>query len=153
MRKVVTRLEVATLRECDHVITVSELQRRTLLQRGFCAEQVSVVRPGSPFWLPSHGTLPRPRRAAQPASARASHPTPSSSPLLGGSQLRNGSIFTWRRAQRSPSGCPRRASMLVGGGKQEANLRTLSASLGLDINWSSRDSQEIWLLSTPPPTS
>jgi hypothetical protein len=36
-------------RDCDHVITVSEQQRRTLLRKGFAPDRVSVVRPGIPY--------------------------------------------------------------------------------------------------------
>ena len=37
VRKIVTQLEFVTLRDCDHVITVSEQQRQTLLDIGLRA--------------------------------------------------------------------------------------------------------------------
>ena len=46
VRRFVTRLEWATLRECDHIITVSEAQKRTLLNMGFDHDKISVIRPG-----------------------------------------------------------------------------------------------------------
>src|SRR4029079_12531576 len=68
IRRIVTRLEWMTLRDCDHVITVSEQQRQTLLARGHAPDRVTVIRPGIPYYdegAPARAS-PEKRAAARP---------------------------------------------------------------------------------------
>ncbi len=132
VRKVVTRLEFATLRDCDHVITVSEQQRQTLLGLGFSADRVSVVRPGIPYLASeaSHAATPEERSAAH---ARWGIPT--NAYVISAI----GRLSTEKRFDLYLQVCAILASklpdakfMLVGGGKQEANLKALSSNLGLN---------------------
>ncbi len=132
VRKVVTRLEFATLRDCDHVITVSKQQRQTLLGLGFSEDRVSVVRPGIPYLASevSHAATPEERSAA-----RARWGIPTDAYVISAI----GRLSTEKRFDLYLQVCAILASklpdakfMLVGGGKQEANLRVLSSNLGLN---------------------
>src|SRR4051794_11952122 len=138
IRRVVTRLEWSTLRDCDHVITVSELQRQTLLDMGFDPARVSVVRPGvldrgsgvggwGPETRPAGDHDPRPE-------ARARWGIPEDAFVVSAI----GRLSTEKRFDLYLEVCaalakhlPNATFMLVGGGKQEANLRALAAGLGL----------------------
>ncbi|HEY0070536.1 MAG TPA: glycosyltransferase family 4 protein [Chloroflexia bacterium] len=129
VRKVVTRLELLTLRECDHIITVSELQRRTLLEMGFSADKVSVVRPGIPDFAVGHKATMEERH-----SARARWGIPQEAYVIAAI----GRLSTEKRFDLYLQVCadmaerlPEAVFLLVGGGKQEANLKELAATLGL----------------------
>jgi glycosyltransferase involved in cell wall biosynthesis len=132
VRKVVTRLEFMTLRDCDHVITVSEQQCRTLLGKGFKPNRVSVVRPGIPYLASGE------RHAAtshERAAARARWGLPEDAYVI----TAVGRLSTEKRFDLYLEMCaalvqqlPGSRFLLVGGGKQEANLRTLASTLGLD---------------------
>jgi len=132
VRKIVTRLEFMTLRGCDHVITVSEQQRRTLLEKGFNPGKVSVVRPGIPYLASGE------RHAAtsqERAAARAHWGLPEDAYVI----TAVGRLSTEKRFDLYLEMCaalvqylPEARFLLVGGGKQEANLRTLASNLGLD---------------------
>jgi glycosyltransferase involved in cell wall biosynthesis len=132
IRKVVTRLEFMTLRDCDHVITVSEQQRRTLLDKGFNPRKVSVIRPGIPYLASAE------RHAAtqeERAAARALWNLPQDAYVI----TAVGRLSTEKRFDLYLEMCaalmsrlPEARFLLVGGGKQEANLRALSTRLGLD---------------------
>lgn len=131
LRKVVTRLEFGTLRDCDYVITVSELQRRTLLDKGFRPEKVGVVRPGIPY-LEAGRKEPTPEERA---AARARWGLPEEAFVI----TAVGRLSTEKRFDLYLQVCaalarqlPEARFMLVGGGKQEAALRELAA--GLDLN-------------------
>jgi glycosyltransferase involved in cell wall biosynthesis len=132
VRKVVTWLEFATLRDCAHVITVSEQQRRTLLDKGFSPDRVTVVRPGIPY-LASEGL----HRATEDErrAARERWGLPPDAYVV----TAVGRLSTEKRFDLYLETCARLAGeipearfMLVGGGKQEANLKALSTQLGLD---------------------
>jgi glycosyltransferase involved in cell wall biosynthesis len=132
VRRVVTRLEFATLRDCDHVITVSEMQRQTLLGMGFSPNRVTVVRPGIPYLAERglHGATPEERCAA-----RQRWGLPHDAFVVAAI----GRLSTEKRFDLYLEACsalaqrlPEARFLLVGGGKQEADLRTLAASLGLD---------------------
>lgn len=129
VRKLVTRLELLTLRECDHVITVSELQRQTLLSQGFRAEQVSVVRPGIPHLAEEHRAGPQERLAA-----RERWGIPPDAYVIAAV----GRLSTEKRFDLYIETCaalapvlPEATFLLVGGGKQEARLKELAADFGL----------------------
>jgi glycosyltransferase involved in cell wall biosynthesis len=132
VRKAVTWLEWRTLRECDHVITVSALQRTTLLGMGFSPDKVSVVRPGIPYLAESGLRAPTPQDRAQ---ARARWSLPPDAFVVSAI----GRLSTEKRFDLYLEACamlseriPEARFLLVGGGKQEANLRTQASSLGLD---------------------
>ncbi|MDQ6694343.1 MAG: glycosyltransferase family 4 protein [Chloroflexota bacterium] len=163
VRKVVTRLELRTLRECDHVITVSELQRQTLISQGFNADHVSVVRPGIPHLnvgpgagdqlltpdslpiilsandgtsqaSPPQGTVSKssdmvPRLERQ--AARQRWGIPSDAYVIAAV----GRLSTEKRFDLYIETCaalvpllPKATFLLVGGGKEEANLKALAAT-------------------------
>jgi glycosyltransferase involved in cell wall biosynthesis len=134
MRKVVTWLEFVTLRDCDHVITVSGLQRATLLEKGFSPECVTVVRPGIPYLEAEGGggghISPKERAAARERWGLSRDAFVISAV---------GRLSTEKRFDLYLEVCaalanriPRARFMLVGGGKQEEALRALSSRLGLD---------------------
>lgn len=132
VRKVVTWLEFVTLRDCAHVITVSEQQRRTLLDKGFSPGRVTVVRPGIPYLAAEglHRATEEERRAA-----RERWGLPPDAYVV----TAVGRLSTEKRFDLYLETCARLAAeipdarfMLVGGGKQEANLKALSTQLGLD---------------------
>ena len=131
VRKVVTWLELRTLRECDHVITVSEQQRQTLLGLGFAPGGVSVVRPGIPYLAKGgHGAATPEQRA----EARSKWGLPNDAFVIAAI----GRLSTEKRFDLYLEVCallaeriPEAKFMLVGGGKQEANLRELAAALSL----------------------
>ncbi len=131
VRKVVTRLEVGTLRDCDHVITVSEQQRQTLLNKGFAPDKVSVVRPGIPYLAAGrHG----PATTEQKRQAKARWGLPEDAFVI----TAVGRLSTEKRFDLFIQACsllseklPEARFMLVGGGKQEANLKELASQLGL----------------------
>jgi glycosyltransferase involved in cell wall biosynthesis len=132
IRRIVTQLEFVTLRDCDHVITVSELQRQTLLDRGFAPDQVTVVRPGIPY-LALHDQGP-PTEAAR-CAARARWGIPPDAYVIAAV----GRLSTEKRFDLYLQACadlaahlPSAVFLLVGGGKQEANLKALAADLALD---------------------
>jgi len=132
VRKVVTRLELATLRDCDHVITVSDQQRRTLLDKGFKPEKVSVVRPGIPYLASGQVHI---ASAEQRRQARVQWGLPRDAYVI----TAVGRLSTEKRFDLFLETCallaeklPDTRFMLVGGGKQEANLRELAGTLGLD---------------------
>jgi glycosyltransferase involved in cell wall biosynthesis len=131
VRKAVTRLEFGTLRECDHVITVSEQQRATLLAMGFEAGKVTVVRPGIPFLAERglHRATPAERCDARKRWGIAPDAYVVSA---------IGRLSTEKRFDLYLEACavlaervPEARFLLVGGGKQEAALRALAAGLGL----------------------
>ncbi|HEX8220478.1 MAG TPA: glycosyltransferase [Chloroflexia bacterium] len=132
VRKVVTRLEFVTLRDCAHVITVSEQQRRILLDKGFSPGRVTVVRPGIPYLASEglHRATEEERRAARERWGL---------PLEAYVVTAVGRLSTEKRFDLYLETCAKLAAeipqarfMLVGGGKQEANLKALSTQLGLD---------------------
>jgi glycosyltransferase involved in cell wall biosynthesis len=132
VRRVVTRLELATLRDCDHVMTVSEQQRATLLTQGFSPDKVSVVRPGIPYLATGQH---RPATQEERHKARERLGLPHDAYVITAA----GRLSTEKRFDLFLETCallaerlPEARFMLVGGGKQEANLRTLAATLGLD---------------------
>jgi glycosyltransferase involved in cell wall biosynthesis len=132
LRKAVTWLEWRTLRECDHVITVSGQQRATLLGMGFSPGKVTVVRPGIPYLAESGLHAPTPQERSD---ARAKWGLPDGAFVV----TAIGRLSTEKRFDLYLEVCAllkERLSdarfMLVGGGKQEANLRAQAASLGLD---------------------
>jgi glycosyltransferase involved in cell wall biosynthesis len=129
VRKIVTRLELVTLRDCDHVITVSELQRKTLLGLGFAPDRVTVVRPG----------IPNLSEGAQDAEARMSARAKWRIPMNAYVIAAIGRLSTEKRFDLYLETCaalakeiPDTRFLLVGGGKQEANLKALATTLGLD---------------------
>lgn len=131
VRRVVTWLEFVTLRDCDHVITVSEQQRHTLLRKGFSPHRVSVVRPGIPY-LALEGL----HRASgeERISARVRWGLPPEAYVI----TAVGRLSTEKRFDLYLQTCSRLARLipharflLVGGGKQEANLKALQSKLGL----------------------
>ncbi|MDQ5823227.1 MAG: glycosyltransferase family 4 protein [Chloroflexota bacterium] len=129
VRKVVTRLELLTLRECDHIITVSELQQRTLLEMGFSPDKVTVVRPGMPDFAVERKATPEERHAA-----RARWGIPQDAYVISAI----GRLSTEKRFDLYLQVCaalverlPDAVFLLVGGGKQEANLKEQAATLGL----------------------
>ncbi len=131
VRKAVTWLEWRTLRECDHVITVSGQQRATLLGMGFSADKVSVVRPGIPYLAESGLQAPTPQERSH---ARASWGLQDDAFVV----TAIGRLSTEKRFDLYLEACalikermPDARFMLVGGGKQQANLRTQATSLGL----------------------
>ncbi len=131
LRKVVTRLEFATLRECDHVITVSEKQRSTLIDMGFSPDCVTVVRPGIPYLASEK------HRAATPEERRAARKQwdiPADAYVIAAI----GRLSTEKRFDLYLQACaalaeklPKCRFLLVGGGKQEANLKALAESLSI----------------------
>lgn len=132
VRKVVTWLELRTLRECDHVITVSNLQRQTLLDLGFSPDRVTVVRPGIPY-LAHNGH--KPATPEQRAAARQQWSIPGDAFVIAAV----GRLSTEKRFDLYLETCamlaqrlPNARFLLVGGGKQEAALREQAAGLGLD---------------------
>lgn len=132
VRKVVTWLEFVTLRDCAHVITVSEKQRRTLLDKGFSPERVSVVRPGIPY-LAAEG-LHRATEAER-RTALERWGLPADAYVI----TAVGRLSTEKRFDLYLQACaklahsiPEARFLLVGGGKQEANLKALATELGLD---------------------
>lgn len=132
VRQVVTRLEFATLRDCDHIITVSEQQRRTLLDKGFKAEKVSVVRPGIPFLESGRHHVADEEQRRQ---ARQQWSLPNDAHVI----TAVGRLSTEKRFDLFLEVCavlaeklPDARFMLVGGGKQEASLRRLAGTLGLN---------------------
>lgn len=129
VRKIVSRLELLTLRECDHIITVSELQRRTLVEKGFSPGRVSVVRPG----IPDFAVGPK-ATVEERHTARARWGIPRNAFVIAAI----GRLSTEKRFDLYLQVCSALAErlpdaffLLVGGGKQEANLKELAGSLGL----------------------
>lgn len=132
VRRLVTRLEFMTLRDCDHVITVSEQQRRTLLAKGFSSERVTVVRPGIPYLAVGERHVATPEERA---AARDRWGLPPDAYVIAAV----GRLSTEKRLDLYLQMCaalserlPEARFLLVGGGKQEANLRALAANLGLE---------------------
>jgi glycosyltransferase involved in cell wall biosynthesis len=132
VRRVVTRLELATLRDCDHVITVSELQRGTLLDKGFRPDRVSVVRPGIPYLAGGTTSVASEKQRRQ---ARERWSLPDDAYVI----TAVGRLSTEKRFDLFLEACallverlPDARFMLVGGGKQEDNLRELATTLGLN---------------------
>jgi glycosyltransferase involved in cell wall biosynthesis len=131
IRKVVTRLEWGTLRDCDHIITVSELQKQTLVDMGFDPKKVSVVRPGIQVAPPREDSA---GACEDRAAARARWGIPADAFVVAGI----GRLSTEKRFDLYLEVCaslgallPDAVFLLVGGGKQEANLRALADHLGL----------------------
>lgn len=129
LRKVVTKLELLTLRECDHIITVSELQQRTLLELGFSPDKVAVVRPGIPEFA-----VGRKATEAERHNARTRWGIPQDAYVIAAI----GRLSTEKRFDLYLQVCaalserlPDAVFLLVGGGKQEANLKEQAARLGL----------------------
>lgn len=129
VRKVVTRLELLTLRECDHIITVSELQQSTLLEMGFGPNKVTVVRPGIPDFAVGHKASTGERH-----SARTRWGIPQDAYVIAAI----GRLSTEKRFDLYLQACaalaerlPDAVFLLVGGGKQEVNLKEQAATLGL----------------------
>jgi glycosyltransferase involved in cell wall biosynthesis len=131
VRRAVTWLELRTLRDCDHVITVSEQQRQTLLGLGFAPNHVSVVRPGIPYLAHAgHGAATPEERA----EARRKWGLLEDAFVIAAI----GRLSTEKRFDLYLETCallaeriPHARFLLVGGGKQEANLRELAATLNL----------------------
>ncbi len=132
VRRVVTRLEFATLRDCDHVITVSEQQRRTLLDLGFSPERVSVVRPGIPYLASEglHAATPQERQEARRRWGIA----PNAYVITAVGRLSTEKRFDLflRACALLAEKIPEARFLLVGGGKQEDNLKALCRDLGLE---------------------
>jgi glycosyltransferase involved in cell wall biosynthesis len=132
IRKVVTQLEFVTLRDCDHVITVSERQRTTLLDMGFAPERVSVVRPGIPYLAAQtrHAATDEERRAARERWGIA----PDAYVITAVGRLSTEKRFDLylETCAALAARLPDATFLLVGGGKQEAVLKALAGQLGLD---------------------
>jgi glycosyltransferase involved in cell wall biosynthesis len=132
VRKVVTALEFVTLRDCDHVITVSGQQCETLLARGFEPGRVSVVRPGIPYLAVEGGQDFTPEECT---AGRERWGLPSEAYVISAvgrlSTEKRFDLFIEVCAQLAEQ-LPEARFMLVGGGKQEASLRALASGLGLD---------------------
>ena len=132
VRKVVTWLEFVTLRDCDHVITVSGQQRETLLARGFRSDQVSVVRPGIPYLAAEVGQA---FTEGERDAARAHWGLPPEAYVISAvgrlSTEKRFDLYIEVCAQLMPR-LPEARFMLVGGGKQEESLRALASRLGLE---------------------
>ncbi len=138
VRKLVTRLELATLRDCDHVITVSMQQRDTLLGLGFAPERVSVVRPGIPYLA-----MTNPQRSVLSAQSSAPGERLAARKRIGISSdayviAAVGRLSTEKRFDLYLEVCaalverlPDARFLVVGGGKQEATLKALAETLGL----------------------
>ncbi|MGA7730448.1 MAG: glycosyltransferase [Chloroflexia bacterium] len=131
VRRAVTWLELRTLRDCDHVITVSEQQRQTLLGLGFAPDRVSVVRPGIPYLAHAGHEAATPEERAE---ARRKWGLPQDAFVIAAI----GRLSTEKRFDLYLETCallaqriPEARFLLVGGGKQEANLRELAATLNL----------------------
>lgn len=129
-RRVVTQLELATLRNCDHIITVSHLQRQSLLGRGFPSERVTLIRNGVPFLT----TGQRIATTEVRADARRRWGIPREAFVIAAV----GRLSTEKRLDLYLDACATIASALpdalflvVGGGKLEANLKTRAVALGL----------------------
>jgi glycosyltransferase involved in cell wall biosynthesis len=132
LRRAVTRLEWGTLRDCDHIITVSELQKRTLTGMGFDPRKVSVVRPGI-VQTPSpsdDAETTRLRREAR--ERRGIAPDAYVISAIGRLSTEKRFDLYLQVCAKLASALPGATFMLVGGGKQEASLRALASSLGLD---------------------
>lgn len=132
VRKIVTRLEFVTLRDCDHVITVSERQRETLLGMGFAPDRVSVVRPGIPYLAAQarHAATDEERRAARARWDLA----PDATVITAVGRLsteKRFDLYLETCAALAPR-LPNATFLLVGGGKQEAALKAQAQELGLD---------------------
>jgi glycosyltransferase involved in cell wall biosynthesis len=131
VRKIVTRLEFVTLRDCDHVITVSEQQRQTLLGKGFAPDRVTVVRPGIPYLA---AATRHTATAAERQEARARWGIPADAFVISAV----GRLSTEKRFDLYLETCavlaerlPAARFLLVGGGKQEAVLKELAERLNL----------------------
>ena len=131
VRRVVTQLEFVTLRDCDHVITVSEQQRQTLLSKGFAPDRVTVVRPGIPYLADAtrHTATEAERQAARARWGIAGDAFVVSAV---------GRLSTEKRFDLYLETCAALAAripdarfLLVGGGKQEAVLKAQAAALNL----------------------
>jgi glycosyltransferase involved in cell wall biosynthesis len=131
VRKVVTQLEFMTLRACDHVITVSEQQRQTLLNMGFAPDRVTVVRPGIPYLADAtrHTATETERQ-----EARARWGIPAGAFVISAV----GRLSTEKRFDLYLDTCAALATqlpdarfLLVGGGKQEAVLKEQAERLNL----------------------
>ena len=132
VRKIVTQLEFGTLRDCDHVITVSERQRETLLGLGFAPDRVSVVRPGIPYLAAQarHTATDEERHAARTRWGIA----PDATVITAVGRLsteKRFDLYLETCAALAPQ-LPNARFLLVGGGKQEAALKALATELGLD---------------------
>lgn len=132
VRRVVTKLEFVTLRDCDHVITVSEQQRRTLLDRGFDPQRVSVVRPGIPYL--AHAGLHRASEAERQAARALWGISPDAYVVTAVGRLSTEKRFDLylETCAKLTARMPEARFLLVGGGKQEANLKVLQRQLGLE---------------------
>jgi glycosyltransferase involved in cell wall biosynthesis len=131
VRRVVTQLEFVTLRDCDHVITVSEQQRQTLLSKGFAPDRVTVVRPGIPYLA---DTTRQPATEAERQAARARWGIAGDAFVVSAV----GRLSTEKRFDLYLETCAALAAripdarfLLVGGGKQEAVLKAQAAALNL----------------------
>jgi glycosyltransferase involved in cell wall biosynthesis len=111
---------------------VSELQKKTLVSMGFDPRKVSVVRPGIAEVPPVPGVA---EAARQRAEARARWGIPSDAYVISAigrlSTEKRFDLYLQVCAKLAPA-LPNAVFMLVGGGKQDANLRTLATNLGLD---------------------
>jgi glycosyltransferase involved in cell wall biosynthesis len=130
VRKIVTRLEWGTLRDCDHIITVSDLQKQMLVGMHFDPARISVVRPG----IPAVPVLEPAAKDEQRAAARARWGISPECFVVSAI----GRLSTEKRFDLYLEVCselaallPEARFLLVGGGKQEASLRALAARLGL----------------------
>jgi glycosyltransferase involved in cell wall biosynthesis len=131
VRKIVTRLEFVTLRDCDQVITVSEQQRQTLLSKGFAPDRVTVVRPGIPYLA---AATRHTATAAERQEARARWGIPAEAFVISAV----GRLSTEKRFDLYLETCaalaerlPAARFLLVGGGKQEAVLKEQAERLNL----------------------
>ena len=130
LRRIVTALELRTLRECDGIITVSALQKQQLEAQGFAATRIRVVRPGIPYLAAAHG----PSGAAERQAARARWGIPPNAYVIAAI----GRLSTEKRHDLYLEACaalapqlPEAVFLLVGGGKREAALKEQAAALGL----------------------
>jgi glycosyltransferase involved in cell wall biosynthesis len=131
VRRVVTRLEFVTLRDCDHVITVSEQQRQTLLSKGFAPDRVTVVRPGIPYLADA---THQPATAAERQAARSRWGIANDAFVISAV----GRLSTEKRFDLYLETCAALAArvpdarfLLVGGGKQDAALKAQADALHL----------------------
>ncbi|MDQ2807834.1 MAG: glycosyltransferase [Chloroflexota bacterium] len=130
LRRIVTALELRTLRECDTIITVSGLQKQQLIAQGFAAARIRVVRPGIPYLAVAHA----PTGTAERQAARARWNIPANAYVIAAV----GRLSTEKRHDLYLDVCaalapqlPQAVFLLVGGGKREAALKAQAAALGL----------------------
>ncbi len=130
LRRIVTKLELGTLRECNYIITVSGLQKQQLEAQGFPAGRIRVVRPGIPYLAAAHA----PPTAEERQAARAQWGIPAAAYVIASigrlSTEKRHDLYLEVCAALAPQ-LPDAVFLLVGGGKREAALKAQAATLGL----------------------